>query len=77
MAKRKGKCLKRRVRNGVSRCIKRAAKRSGGSTTRRKRSGYRRRRPVGMARKGSKCTRFKRVRVKGRGTQRRCVKYGR
>lgn len=66
MAKRKGRCLKRK--NG--RCLKRAKTR---------RSGKRRahRKPAGMARKGSVCKGFKRVRVRGGGIQRRCRKYGR
>lgn len=80
MAKRrnKGKCLKRRTRNGVSRCVKRAksaAKRSGAARGRKR--SYRRK-PAGMAKRGSKCTRFKRVRVRGSSKmQRRCVRYGR
>jgi NADPH-dependent glutamate synthase beta subunit-like oxidoreductase len=83
MAKRRrrsGKrCLRKkrvRIRGGgtAMRCAKFAGSRSSG----RKRSRSRRRRgrkPAGMAKRGSTCVSFKRVRVKGGGTQRRCRKF--
>lgn len=40
-----------------------------------RRTTRRHRKPAGMARRGSKCVRFKRVRVRGAGMQKRCVKY--
>jgi len=61
------------------RCAKYGPKRAAAPRKRRRattrRRTYRRRKPAGMARRGSKCVRFKRVRVRGGGTQRRCAKY--
>lgn len=60
------------------RCVKYGAKRGASRSTKRRRPSKRRRygrKPAGMAKRGSKCVRFRRVRVRGRGYARRCVKY--
>jgi len=82
MAKRR--CVRFKKVRGVRRCAKYSGRastsggtrrRSSSSTRRRRSATSRRRKPAGMARRGSKCVRFKRVRVRGGGTQRRCAKY--